>query len=702
MVTAQHSFSTALVPDYHTTSGKVSVLADDRSDSVADVDEELNYWVKQDQLLLGWIRATISREVLRHLVGLQTTFDVWQTLESRYASHSRSQILRLRTQLQSTKKGGLGINEYWLKMKIIADDLEAAGEFVHETDFAYYILGGLGPEFDPVSENLNSRLDSIGLTEVRSRLLAYESKLEDYNSALSMNLGHSHSANMISSVSHTDLNSVNLVQPPTHGHVETSGRNFQFSGSNSNVGRGFSPRARFDRGFVGNYNYRNENYNTRGRGFFGRGRGTNRPICQVCKMVGHTGDVCYYRYAQPFQQSVPQPSFTVGSANPRTFFAGVPHTLPHTLQSGFSNNFLYNYNLRSPVMPESTIGMVAPNLQSYGSMSGLSNPFSYGVSTPLGSSNNISGQVPQQSTGFCVHNGVPHFGAPLSASIGMNSAGYPFMPPISASIGSNVGHASVPQMSANMNRDKGPYFSNCATKSAAGVSGVVGESFCFPLACTTSSQCTTFLSEFTRCKSDSCRRINVSEFALFHNRLGHPNTKKDELSSSCSSSDAPLFVLHKNVSSTPLTDSTPDISSLPNNNLPSSFPQNTSFTESISSLANNSPLPNVSALVPPVNLSPHNCSPQSDTSTSVPNTSNSSSSLQSPIRLNTSSIVSQPVLSSSRTVLKPNTQSVHPMITRSKNVDERKYCREVLSSSVLEALWNIVQFWKHCGILFSS
>ncbi|KAH7519000.1 hypothetical protein FEM48_Zijuj09G0231100 [Ziziphus jujuba var. spinosa] len=65
-----------------------------------------------------------------------------------------------------------------------------------------------------------------------------------------------------------------------------------------------------------------------------------------------------------------------------------------TLQSGFSNNFLYNYNMRSPVMPKSTPGIVAPNLQSYGSMFGLYNPFSYGVSTPLGSSNNISGKVP--------------------------------------------------------------------------------------------------------------------------------------------------------------------------------------------------------------------------------------------------------------------------------------------------------------------
>ncbi|XP_060669134.1 uncharacterized protein LOC132800144 [Ziziphus jujuba] len=50
-------------------------------------------------------------------------------------------------------------------MKTIADNLEAAVEFVHETYFAFYILGGLGLEFDPISENLNSQLDLINLIE---------------------------------------------------------------------------------------------------------------------------------------------------------------------------------------------------------------------------------------------------------------------------------------------------------------------------------------------------------------------------------------------------------------------------------------------------------------------------------------------------------------------------------------------------------
>ncbi|KAH7519007.1 hypothetical protein FEM48_Zijuj09G0231800 [Ziziphus jujuba var. spinosa] len=50
----------------------------------------------------------------------------------------------------------------------------------------------------------------------------------------------------------------------------------------------------------GNRGY-NGGYHNRGRGHFDRGRG-NRPICQVCGLMGHVGAICYYRYSQPFQQ----------------------------------------------------------------------------------------------------------------------------------------------------------------------------------------------------------------------------------------------------------------------------------------------------------------------------------------------------------------------------------------------------------------
>ncbi|KAH7524761.1 hypothetical protein FEM48_Zijuj06G0153600 [Ziziphus jujuba var. spinosa] len=109
-----------------------------------------------------------------------------RNLNIRYASYSRSQLLELRTQLQSTEKGDMSINEFWFKMKMIVDKLEAMSEFVHETDFAFYILRELGLEFDTISENLNSR----------------------YNVIITMNIGNNNSANIVNTTHHIGVDAV--------------------------------------------------------------------------------------------------------------------------------------------------------------------------------------------------------------------------------------------------------------------------------------------------------------------------------------------------------------------------------------------------------------------------------------------------------------------------------------------------------------
>ncbi|KAH7519002.1 hypothetical protein FEM48_Zijuj09G0231300 [Ziziphus jujuba var. spinosa] len=327
---------------------------------------ELDYWIKQDQLLLA-----------------------------RYASYSRSQILRLRTQLQSAKKGYMSINEFWLKMKTIANNLEVAGEFVHETDFAFYILGGLGPEFDPISENLNSRLDSISLTEVRSRLLAYENKLEEYNAAITMNIGSNHSTNIVSTGVAVSSGMSYMLGQSSNANSESSFINsvglhmsslgpLAFSASDSdnqnnrsidsplrnakfpsNTGyhfgnnyRSYSPNSqRFVQETRGNRGY-NGGYNNRGRSYFGRGRG-NRPICQVCGLMGHIGAVCYYRYTQPFQQH----SLMLQGPDPRGFIVGIQSGFPLNSASAMSFN---------------------PNLVQLQSQPGLQGQFGYGSQMLVG------------------------------------------------------------------------------------------------------------------------------------------------------------------------------------------------------------------------------------------------------------------------------------------------------------------------------
>lgn len=50
-------------------------------------------WIQQDQVVLRLINATLSEGVLAHIVGLQTSRDVWLALERRFASLSRSHII---------------------------------------------------------------------------------------------------------------------------------------------------------------------------------------------------------------------------------------------------------------------------------------------------------------------------------------------------------------------------------------------------------------------------------------------------------------------------------------------------------------------------------------------------------------------------------------------------------------------------------
>ncbi|KAH7538420.1 hypothetical protein FEM48_Zijuj03G0197600 [Ziziphus jujuba var. spinosa] len=248
----------------------------EKSEGVVDGEEELNYWIKQDQLLLGWIRAAISREVLRHLVGLQTTLNVWKTLETRYVSYSISQILSRRSQLQSTKKGDMSINDFWLKMKTIADNLEAAGEVVHETDFAFYILGGFGLEFDSVSDNLNSRCV----------------------------LGQS-----------STTNSENVSVNPT-GLSVSSLESLNFNAANSN---GLNSRS------VDN-SMRHEKFPSTLVFILLIITSLTIPILNILFMQLEPveGAVCYYRYTQPFQQ----PSPMLQGSSPRSFLAAMQSSFP--------------------------------------------------------------------------------------------------------------------------------------------------------------------------------------------------------------------------------------------------------------------------------------------------------------------------------------------------------------------------------------
>ncbi|CAA0830411.1 Unknown protein, partial [Striga hermonthica] len=214
-------------------------------------------WMRQDQLLASWLLSSVTESVLVTTVGLTTSKEIWECLESTFASQSHAKILQYRLQLQTIKKEGSSMKDYLNKIKTCCDLLGSAGEKVQDRDHMLYILAGLPQEYNPVLVSLSTKYPPCTVMEAYSVLLSFEARLEGSESQ----------------------NSANNEQGNFSVNVVTQGQ--------GNRG-GFRGRGR------GAFQ------NQRGRGRFGsrsRGRGfdNGKQRCQICHYTNHTAERCYYR-----------------------------------------------------------------------------------------------------------------------------------------------------------------------------------------------------------------------------------------------------------------------------------------------------------------------------------------------------------------------------------------------------------------------
>ncbi|KAF6146858.1 hypothetical protein GIB67_018511 [Kingdonia uniflora] len=105
-------------------------------------------WEYYDQFMLCMINSTLSEEILSHVIGLETSREVWKALGSTLAQHSKACELQLKHALQECKKGNSTIDEYLRTFKNICDSLGAIGCSVPDEDKSYWLLQGLGPNYE--------------------------------------------------------------------------------------------------------------------------------------------------------------------------------------------------------------------------------------------------------------------------------------------------------------------------------------------------------------------------------------------------------------------------------------------------------------------------------------------------------------------------------------------------------------------------
>lgn len=79
--------------------------------------------------------------------------------------------------LATLKKGTESITDYFHRAKSLAASLGTTGQPLSSSEFAVYLLTGLGTDYDPLVTSLTTRVDPLSPQQIYNFLLAHESRL---------------------------------------------------------------------------------------------------------------------------------------------------------------------------------------------------------------------------------------------------------------------------------------------------------------------------------------------------------------------------------------------------------------------------------------------------------------------------------------------------------------------------------------------
>jgi hypothetical protein len=125
---------------------------------------------------LSNLNSSLSKEVLGQVTSCDTAAQVWVAMHGMYASQSIACVMHLRTKLASTRKGDMSMVNYFAKMKEYIDEMAAVGKKLDDDDVVSYILTWLDAKCDDLVENVNSRIDSISMSDLFAQLLSAEAR----------------------------------------------------------------------------------------------------------------------------------------------------------------------------------------------------------------------------------------------------------------------------------------------------------------------------------------------------------------------------------------------------------------------------------------------------------------------------------------------------------------------------------------------
>ncbi|KAJ1704596.1 hypothetical protein LUZ63_004375 [Rhynchospora breviuscula] len=241
-----------------------------------EINPEFLPWRRQDQLLLGWIRSSLTDSVQAQVVSCTSTKELWDSLQQLYCSTSRARLVDLKCQIQAARKGDEPCAEYLQNLRRAGDELAFIGSPVPDEDLVMAAINGLGVDYNPVvaAVKITSRHAPYSFSDLRGLLLSHEALLKSqsvsHNSAFYAGRGYPRNK----------FNQNNGTRPPQY---QTRPYQYQNNGTRP----------------TGTQSVPAQNTGT-------QSADSIKPSCQICTKFGHSAKLCYRRY-DPNPEWVPNP-----------------------------------------------------------------------------------------------------------------------------------------------------------------------------------------------------------------------------------------------------------------------------------------------------------------------------------------------------------------------------------------------------------
>ena len=88
-------------------------------------DPTFTSWCRCNDMVLSWILGALTRQIGRSVIYSTSAHQMWQELEERYGLTSGAQLFSLHRELNEVTQGNSNIADYFTKLKMLWDDIDA-------------------------------------------------------------------------------------------------------------------------------------------------------------------------------------------------------------------------------------------------------------------------------------------------------------------------------------------------------------------------------------------------------------------------------------------------------------------------------------------------------------------------------------------------------------------------------------------------